>query len=272
MDGKVRKLFILDTNVLLHEPLSIYSFDEHDVLIPMTVLEELDRIKDRQKDVSRDARVAIRSLEDVFSDAEPEEIASGVPLLKDQTGETELGNISIFADHQLPLKEEQFTDNGPDNRIINAAIFLQNQNVKRKVVLVTKDINMRLKAKGAGLRYVEDYRSDQLIDDINLLAKGYKDFEGDFWSRIGDCQSESEGRHTIHTVDSKALEDTYINTYLIDESERFAGRVMAKQEDKTSFIDLGRERLMARHAWGSIPRISIREWHWMPCSIPRLSW
>ena len=80
MDNTDRKLFILDTNVLLHEPLAIYSFKEHDVLIPMTVLEELDNIKDRQKDVSRDARVAIRALEDVFRDANPEQIVQGVAL------------------------------------------------------------------------------------------------------------------------------------------------------------------------------------------------
>ena len=80
MDNTDRKLFILDTNVLLHEPLAIYSFKEHDVLIPMTVLEELDNIKDRNKDVSRDARVAIRALEDVFRDATPDQITQGVPL------------------------------------------------------------------------------------------------------------------------------------------------------------------------------------------------
>ena len=77
MDSDERKLFILDTNVLLHEPLSVYSFQEHDIVIPMTVLEELDNIKDRQKDVSREARVAIRTLEDLFRDATPEQISSG---------------------------------------------------------------------------------------------------------------------------------------------------------------------------------------------------
>lgn len=66
MEQDDRKLFVLDTNVLLHEPLAIYSFKEHDVVIPMTVLEELDQIKDRKSDVSRDARVAIRALEDTL--------------------------------------------------------------------------------------------------------------------------------------------------------------------------------------------------------------
>ena len=81
MEQDDRKLFVLDTNVLLHEPLAIYSFKEHDVVIPMTVLEELDQIKDRKSDVSRDARVAIRALEDTLGgETTPEQIINGVPL------------------------------------------------------------------------------------------------------------------------------------------------------------------------------------------------
>jgi len=81
MEQNDRKLFVLDTNVLLHEPLAIYSFKEHDVIVPMTVLEELDSIKDRKRDVSRDARVAIRALEDILGGSTtPEQIIQGVPL------------------------------------------------------------------------------------------------------------------------------------------------------------------------------------------------
>ncbi len=78
-----RKLFVLDTNILLHEPFAIFSFQEHDVVIPMTVLEELDRIKDSKRDVARDARVAIRALEDLFKDATPDEISEGIPVSKE---------------------------------------------------------------------------------------------------------------------------------------------------------------------------------------------
>ena len=77
------KVFILDTNILLHEPHSIFSFKEHDVIIPMTVLEELDRIKDSKRDVSRDARVAIRTLEDIFKDVTPEQISKGITIADD---------------------------------------------------------------------------------------------------------------------------------------------------------------------------------------------
>ncbi|MDF2410463.1 AAA family ATPase [Aeromonas sp. 2HA2] len=249
MDNTDRKLFILDTNVLLHEPLAIYSFKEHDVLIPMTVLEELDNIKDRHKDVSRDARVAIRALEDVFRDATPEQITQGVPLAGEASG-----NICIFSDHHLPQDAEVFTDKEADNRIINAALYLQKHEMKRQVVLVTKDINMRLKAKGAGLAHVEDYRSDQLIDDIRLLAKGFQVVPGSFWERVGECESETHGRDTVHVIDSNLLEGVHVNQYLLDEENFFAARVLSNDGHKIRIKDLGRERLMSRKAWGVHPK------------------
>ncbi|NJI09955.1 PhoH family protein [Aeromonas veronii] len=249
MDNTDRKLFILDTNVLLHEPLAIYSFKEHDVLIPMTVLEELDNIKDRHKDVSRDARVAIRALEDVFRDATPDQITQGVPLAGEASG-----NICIFSDHHLPQDAEIFTDKEADNRIINAALYLQKHELKRQVVLVTKDINMRLKAKGAGLAHVEDYRSDQLIDDIRLLAKGFQVVPGSFWERVGECESETHGRDTIHVIDANLLEGVHVNQYLVDEENFFAARVLSHDGNKIRIKDLGRERLMSRKAWGVHPK------------------
>ena len=249
MDNTERKLFILDTNVLLHDPLAIYSFQEHDVLIPMTVLEELDNIKDRHKDVSRDARVAIRALEDVFRHASTEQITQGVPL----SGEAN-GRICIFSDHHLPQDAEIFTDKEADNRIINAALYLQKHEMKRQVVLVTKDINMRLKAKGAGLAHVEDYRSDQLIDDIRLLAKGFQVVPGSFWERVGECQSETHGRDTIHVIDANLLEGVHVNQYLIDEENFFAARVLSQDGHKIRIKDLGRDRLMSRKAWGVHPK------------------
>ncbi len=249
MDNTDRKLFILDTNVLLHEPLAIYSFKEHDVLIPMTVLEELDNIKDRNKDVSRDARVAIRALEDVFRDATPDQITQGVPLAGEASG-----NICIFSDHHLPQDAEVFTDKEADNRIINAALYLQKHELKRQVVLVTKDINMRLKAKGAGLAHVEDYRSDQLIDDIRLLAKGFQVVPGSFWERVGECESETHGRDTIHVIDANLLEGVHVNQYLVDEENFFAARVLSHDGNKIRIKDLGRERLMSRKAWGVHPK------------------
>ncbi|RKF21392.1 PhoH family protein [Alginatibacterium sediminis] len=246
-------LFILDTNVLLHEPLAIYSFQEHDVVIPMTVLEELDRIKDRQKDVARDARVAIRSLEDVFKDASPEQIIKGVALRRNgQEGAS--GRISIQTEQELAKANQSFSSDEPDNRIINGALHLQALNPQRKVALVTKDINMRLKAKGAGMQHVEDYRTDQLIDDISLLAKGFYELEGSFWGRVKDCKSETQGRETLHTIPNGIIESAHINQYIVDDTQSFAARVVAHNEKELQILDLGYEKLMSRHAWGVRPK------------------
>ncbi|EGR4189846.1 TPA: PhoH family protein [Vibrio cholerae] len=246
-----RKLFVLDTNILLHEPLAIYSFKEHDVVIPMTVLEELDRIKDSKRDVARDARVAIRALEHLFHDATPEEITEGIPLSK-QEGAT--GTISILADYEVHETVKAFTDKEGDNRILNAVLYLQTQRAPRAVVLVTKDINMRLRAKGAGVLYVEDYRTDQLIDDIQYLTKGFQTRPGSFWDSVEDVASYTLGGKTFHKLDRAPFDPTFLNQYVIDEDSDFAARVETIDGDKLTLRDLSRERMMHRKAWGITPK------------------
>ncbi|NVD07555.1 PhoH family protein [Vibrio sp. JPW-9-11-11] len=246
-----RKLFVLDTNILLHEPLAIYSFKEHDVVIPMTVLEELDRIKDSKRDVARDARVAIRALEAMFKDATPDEISEGIPINKDHES---TGHIAILADFELQETVKAFADKAGDNRILNGVLYLQNKRAPREVILVTKDINMRLRAKGAGVRFVEDYRTDQLIDDVQYLTKGFQQIEGDFWSNIEQVESKNLAGRTYHTLDREPFEPTYINQYVIDEESDFAGRVEEIEQDKITIKDLSRERMMHRRAWDITPK------------------
>lgn len=252
MTDSVRKFYLLDTNVLLHEPMSIFSFQEHNVVIPMTVLEELDRIKDRQKDVSRDARVAIRSLETIFQDATSEQIVQGVKI--NQKGVELGGVISIFSDHHTGFVQEAFSEDEPDNRIINAALYLQKSKAPAKVILVTKDINMRLKAKGAGLKYVEDYRTDQLIDDVHLLSKGYQNIEGRFWDSIEECESFNRGEDTYHQLKSPNIINPYPNQYILDDKNEFVGRVSDCFKDQVELLDIGYDRIMGQQAWGVSPK------------------
>lgn len=246
-----RKLFVLDTNILLHEPLAIYSFQEHDVVVPMTVLEELDRIKDSKRDVARDARVAIRALEALFKEATPDEISEGIPINRDKE---HTGHISILADFELQETVKAFADKAGDNRILNAVLYLQNKRAPREVVLITKDINMRLRAKGAGVRFVEDYRTDQLIDDVQYLTKGFQQVEGDFWSNVEQVETKNLAGRTYHILDRKPFEPTYINQYVIDEQSDFAGRVEEITPEKITLKDLSRERMMHRRAWDITPK------------------
>ena len=246
-------IYILDTNILLHEPFAFLSFKEHDVVVPMTVLEELDSIKDRKKDVSRDARVAIRALEDILVNATPEQVLVGVKL--PQTSDDHpSGCLSIINDYSLEQTARVLSFNENDNRIINAALYIQKQHKEKKVVLVTKDINMRLKAKGAGLDHVEDYKTDQLIDDIKFLTKGYHKFEGDFWQHVDECESETEGRNTTHYVKKTILPNSYMNEYILDGTEHFAGKVTGWDDERLSIADISYERLMAKEAWGIHPK------------------
>lgn len=244
------KIYVLDTNILLHEPNALFSFNEHDVIVPMTVLEELDQIKDRHKDVSRDARVAIRTIEDIFSQTKSDEILSGVPIPRSGEGELASGTLAIFPDHQLKRHDDSLPGDENDNKIINAALHLQQLHSPRTVVLVTKDINMRLKAKGAGVVKVEDYRSDQVVSDVRFLSKGYQKIEGDFWQNISSCDTQSDGRHTTHTVHSDDIEGGYTNQYLIDDTEHFCSKITKVEPNSVSFIDVGRERIEHRQAWG----------------------
>ncbi|TRX54026.1 PhoH family protein [Thalassomonas sp. M1454] len=247
-------IYVLDTNILLHEPFAFLSFQEHDVVIPMTVLEELDSIKDRNKDVSRDARVAIRALEDLLSNATPEQVLAGVQLPNTNESQVTPGHISIFNDFSLEQEIGGLSKNENDNRIIQTALHLQRERQDKRVVLVTKDINMRLKGKGAGLKFVEDYRTDQLVDDIKFLTKGYHKFEGDFWQKVKNCESETTGRYTQHIMDRDLIPAAFLNEYLIDEDETFAGKIVGVENDKMSVMDLGHERLMGRNAWGIHPK------------------
>ncbi|MDP5032956.1 MAG: PhoH family protein [Paraglaciecola sp.] len=249
------KIYVLDTNILLHEPLAFLSFKENDVVVPMTVLEELDYIKDSKKDVARDARVSIRAMEDLLHDATPEQMVDGVSMKGLGAGDTApSGSLSIFVDHGLPIDKHVFTSNENDNRIINSALHLQAEFAPRQVVLVTKDINMRLKAKGAGLALVEDYRTDQLISDIKYLSKGYHTFSGQFWNQVKSVDSRTEGRDTIHTIERKVLPEAYVNEFLIDEEGKFAGIVESMTDEHLEVLDLGVDRLMGRRAWGITPK------------------
>ncbi|MFT6914648.1 MAG: PhoH-like ATPase [Motiliproteus sp.] len=249
------KLYILDTNVLLHDPSCLTEFKEQDIAIPMTVLEELDSIKDRKKNVSQEARLAIRAIDRILSKAKsPEEISGGVKItLPTPDPQQKLGKLSIFPDHELTMRKGFLPDNNNnDNHIINAALHLQSIYQDRQVILVTKDINMRLKALGAGLKRVEDYRTDQLISDLGMLACGYHKFDGNFWDQVDDVKTEHSDGHSFHRVARSVLPDTYLNEYVYDD-DGFAGRVEAIDEQEVKIRDINQRFLMDKENWGIKP-------------------
>jgi len=251
------KLYILDTNVLLHDPKCLYEFKEQDIAIPMTVLEELDDIKDRKKSVASEARHAIRAIDQILSGAGgPSQITKGVPIKRNGPDgvDMRLGKLSIFPDHELTMRQGFLpNDHNKDNLIINCALHLQATNPHREIILVTKDINMRLKALGAGLQRVEDYRTDQLVSDIDLLPAGHYKMEGNFWEHVSDVKSFQEGKYTFHTIARDVLPNTYPAEYIFDDSEDFAARVVEVNDDTITLQDLNHERIMQQNCWGIEP-------------------
>ncbi|SDV47543.1 PhoH family protein [Chitinasiproducens palmae] len=175
-----RKLFVLDTNVLLHDPSSLFRFEEHDVYLPMMTLEELDNNKKGMSEVARNARQVSRSL-DALVAADGGNMADGIALSclgnRDARGklffQTSLNDIEAVVG--LP-------EGKADNQILGVVRSLQRARPDRSVALVSKDINMRIKAHALGLR-AEDYRNDQVLEDNDLLYTGVMPLPRDFWHR-----------------------------------------------------------------------------------------
>ncbi|MBA4502045.1 PhoH family protein [Marinobacterium marinum] len=250
------KLYILDTNVLLHDPKCLFQFKEQDITIPMTVLEELDSIKDRKQNVAAEARHAIRVIDNILSTASnASHITKGVRiLLEGKEREQKLGKLSIFPDHELTSRQGFLPDDSnKDNRIINCALHLQATFPHRQIILVTKDINMRLKALGAGLQRVEDYRTDQLVSDIEMLPAGHHHLDAPFWEGVDKVNSFQRDGRTYHKVDRNLLPNTYLNEYVYDDSKDFSARTVALDETSVTLLDLGYEHLMDQVCWGIQP-------------------
>jgi PhoH-like ATPase len=256
----IKKTYVLDTNVLLHDPMAVTAFKQHHLVIPMTVLEELDHIKDRHdKTVSREARIAIQMIDKVVEAASPQEIQAGVPLPGSTLEGIPQGTLAIYPDQRLKSanSEVPYLDGTPDqandNRIINVALRLQAENPREFVCLVTKDINMRIKAKGSGLVHVEDYRQDRVLDDIDLLATGYEHLEGDFWATISEVDTLREGDCTLHRIPRKSLPQAYPNMFLYDDQE-FMAFVKRVERDFVYLRCDSRDNLMHKNFWGLAPR------------------
>src|SRR3954470_2812153 len=169
---KVKKLFVLDTNVLMHDPTSLFRFEEHDLFLPIVTLEELDAHKTGMSEAARNARQTSRFLDDLVNRAGGP-ITDGLPLKRTE---------SDVAGGRLFLQTESINGELPpgmpmgkaDNAIIGVVTFLQKRYPKREVILVSKDINMRIKARALGLA-AEDYFNDKVLEDTDLLYTGVRE-------------------------------------------------------------------------------------------------
>jgi PhoH-like ATPase len=211
------KMFVLDTNVLMHDPMSLFRFDEHDIFLPMVVLEELDGHKKGTSEVARNARQASRSL-DALAGGDGADIAHGLRL--DSTGHKEAAGCLFF--QTMPLSPTGLPMGLPpgkaDNQILSVVQALQEKHTPRNVVLVSKDINMRVKARALGLA-TEDYKNDKTLDDLDLMYAGSLALPVDFWSKHGKTvESWQSGLHTFYRISGPIVPSLFINQFVYFEA------------------------------------------------------
>ncbi|MES2771537.1 MAG: PhoH family protein [Pseudomonadota bacterium] len=215
-DIGAKKLFVLDTNVLMHDPTSVYRFEEHDVFLPIMTLEELDNNKKGLSEIARNARQVTRALDDIVRGLS-ESIEHGIPLYEPShklaSGHLFLQTEAIPADlpDALPTAKA-------DNQILAVVIHLQRRYPERPVILVSKDINMRIKACALGLQ-AQDYFNDKVLEDTDLLYTGVRELPSDFWDKHGEEMRSwvKEGR-VFYRLKGALCAQFLVNEFVYQES------------------------------------------------------
>jgi len=186
-----RKIYILDTNVLIHDPNALQHFDEHDVVLPIVVLEEMDKVKRGFDELARNVREVSRQLDELSEACDT--LEKGCPLPG--------GGCLFFemSQHSLDLLPPPLAKDSGDNRILAVTMSMKQQNPERDVILVSKDINLRVKARAVGL-VAEDYRSDRVVDDLSVIPGGKVRLSDDQWATMAEDMQILEHDHGNHYV------------------------------------------------------------------------
>jgi PhoH-like ATPase len=250
-----RRLFVLDTNVLMHDPTSIFRFEEHDVYIPMTVLEELDAHKKGLSEASRNVRQVSRFLDDMMRDATKEQIDRGLPLPNEFSGnhgqKPSTGRL-FFQTRQLAnVLPDSLPGSGGDNAILAQTLALQNEQRDVRVILVSKDINLRIKAAVLGV-HAEDYYSDKTLEDTDVLYSGMAPLPNDFWEMNGkDMRSWKEADRTFYEITGPAVREWQPNQGVYEDSPEGIEGIVRKLNSDSAVIELLRDYRNERHnLWG----------------------
>jgi len=247
------KLFVLDTNVLMHDPTSLFRFEEHDIFLPIMTLEELDNNKKGVSEVARNARQASRYLDEIVSGMEGD-IGAGIAL-KRHDADPANGRLYL----QTEAIEEKLPASLPtskaDNHIIGVVIGLQQRYPDRQVILVSKDINMRIKARALGLA-AEDYFNDKVLEDTDLLYTGLRELPADFWDTHGkDMESWKKDGHTYFRVSGPLSDSLMLNEFVFQEGEQGLQALVRERKGKTVVLETIKDYAHNKNAvWGIMAR------------------
>lgn len=245
-------LFVLDTNVLLHDPTSIFRFEEHDIFLPMVVLEELDAHKKGMTEVARNGRQVSRMLDALVDAQQSADLAIGLRLdasgNKGSTGHLFFQTVPL--DYRLPASLPQ---GKADNQILGVVQALRAaKQGQQEVILVSKDINMRVKARALGLP-AEDYRNDKALDDGDLLYTGSLALPADFWRKAKNVESWQQGGRSFYSLSGPVTAPMLINQYVYFEApgEPSLHARVTEIRDKTVVLETLRDYSSSKHnVWG----------------------
>ena len=251
------KIFVLDTNVLLHDPSSLFRFEEHDVFLPIVTLEELDNNKKGMSEVARNARQVSRSLDGLvgeFGDEDPRSIEHGIAL--SSLGHTDASGKLLLQTQALETSlPETLAAGKADNQILGVVQALQRLHPSRHVVLVSKDINMRIKARALGLR-AEDYHNDQVIDDLELLYAGTLALPPDFWDKHSKgMESWQQGGSNFYRISGPMVGSFMLNQFVHLDGETPLAAQVKELNGKTAVLQTLRDYGHLKNSvWGITAR------------------
>jgi PhoH-like ATPase len=252
----VRRFYVLDTNVLMHDPAALFRFDEHDIYLPMVVLEELDHHKKGAGETARNVRQVSRFLDEIMQDADKAGIDGGLPIPTALSGNGSgkgppTGKLFFQTRNLKGTLPAELPGTAADNAILSQTLALQAETPRMRVTLVSKDINLRIKAAILGI-HAEDYFSDRTIDDADLLDSGTRAVAEDFWQRHGeDMRSWKEGGRTLYEVRGPDVADWHINQFVYEQSESGIEAMVRAIEGDSARLQLIQDYRSSKHGvWG----------------------
>lgn len=251
------KLFVLDTNILMHDPTAIYHFDEHDIYLPMVVLEELDSHKTGTSELARNVRQTNRMLVELMANASHDQIVSGlrIPSFINSDKANSSGRLFFQTDEFDQVVPSTLPGHKVDNTILATALGLQKKfKGKKQVIIISKDINLRIKAGILGIA-AEDYYNDQVLDDVDLLHRGLHILDNNFWdTHAQDMGSWQESGKTFYRVSGPLVSQWNPNDCISTEDNEFQA-IVKKLDGNNAVVQMVRDYTQAKHAvWGITAR------------------
>jgi PhoH-like ATPase len=243
------KIFVVDTNVLIHDPTSILRFQEHDVVIPIVVLEELDSIKVGMSEVARNVRQVSRMLDELVEKANGD-ISHGIKL-PSVSQDIETGHLFFHMEEARSPLPFGLSGRSSDNALLGITLDLSKSHPDRQTILVTKDINLRLKARALGI-HAEDYTNDQVLDDANLLYRGAEMLDADFWeTHSKNMESWKEEGRTFYRLRGPKARAWLPNLFLYSNEQRPFEAVVRRLEKDSAIIEVVKDYASERNkVWG----------------------